>query len=249
MEEVKKVVFESNYDGLNVEEVIYANLENCYGKMQDYPLDIITDASVKEVTPRPVVIFIHGGAFKLPGNKRAGSISLVGRKFIDKGYVIVAPNYPVYDTAEDRDADNRAAVPIKPPAAIKATYEFILNNAEKYGFDTKRIAIVGSSAGAATAFATISKYKELKFACLGSLWGAPAVVPDDISHFPPLFAVHGTMDMSYVREAPVTAAFAEAHISRTLISLGGSRHSPLDKLEEFAPQLAEFIQFHFDAIK
>lgn len=249
MSEVKKIVYESDYTGINIEEVAYGTTENFYGKMQEYSLDILTDANIKKVTPRPVVIFIHGGAFRQPLDKRQSDISLVCRNFIKEGYVAVSPDYPIYDCVEDRLADSVTAIQIKPADAIKLVYDFIIENADKYGFDTKRIVLMGSSAGSITAYYTLARHKELSFACFGALWGAPADAPEDVSTYPPVFSVHGTKDLSYVREAPITALYADAHISRTLISLGGSGHSPLNKMDEYVPQLVEFVKFHVDKIK
>lgn len=248
MNVAKKPVFHSNYEGLKVEEVPYGTTENCYGEMQEYSMDIMSDPNVPEKTLRPVIIFIHGGGFIQPEGKRQSYVSLICRQLIPRGYIAVSPDYPIYDTSEDRLKDNGAAVPTKPPAAIKLVYDFIIKNAEKYGFDTKRIAIIGGSAGATTAYNTIAQYKDLSFTCFGALWGVPPVLPD-ISHYPPIFSVHGTNDMSYVRQVDVTAAFSEAHISCTLISVGGSGHSPIDKMAEYVPQLAEFLDFHTNAVK
>lgn len=248
MNDTKEIVFESNYEGIKVEEVAFGSTENCYGKMQEYSLDILTDANISTTEKRPVILYVHGGGFMQPRDKRQRDITLICRNLISQGYITVSPDYPIYDTEEDKNNDNRSAVPTKPPAAVKLAYDFIVKNADKYGFDTERIVIMGSSAGSTTAYNTITNYKDLSFACFVALWGIPIDIPD-VSHFPPLFSVHGTNDLSYVREAPITAVFADAHISRTLISLGGSGHSPFDKMDEYLPQLENFVKFHVDKIK
>lgn len=83
----------------------------------------------------PVLIHIHGGAFK-KGDKRDHQLTpyLEGLK---RGYAVVTINYRLSDEA-------------KFPAAVhdcKAAVRFIKAMADTYGFDRNRIAVVGGSAG------------------------------------------------------------------------------------------------------
>lgn len=241
MEVTNKPKFPANYDGLDIEEVAFAEFENCYGQKQEYKLDILRKQNDNEL--RPVVIFVHGGGFIQPLDKRQNYVSLICRQIIEYGYTVISPDYPLYNDKEDRLKDDSNALTKQIPHSIKAVYDFILKNADKYNFDTSKIAIIGGSAGATTAYNAIATYKELKFTCFGALWGVPAILPD-ISHFPPIFSVHGTNDSSYVRQVDVTEAFSKAHISCTLISVGGSGHSPIDKMAEYVPPLIHFLNYY-----
>lgn len=85
--------------------------------------------------PFPVVLYIHGGAFKM-GDKRGGGFKsiLSGR---ERGYAIVTVNYHLSQEA-------------KFPAAVedvKAAIRFIKANAIKYQLDATKIAVWGGSAG------------------------------------------------------------------------------------------------------
>ena len=85
--------------------------------------------------PFPVIVHIHGGAFKM-GNKRDEQLTsiLLGLK---RGYAIVSVNYRLSQEA-------------KFPAAVedvKAAIRFIKANAKKYQLNPNKIAVWGGSAG------------------------------------------------------------------------------------------------------
>jgi acetyl esterase/lipase len=86
-------------------------------------------------TPYPVIVQIHGGAFKM-GDKADGQVnaSLEGLK---QGYAVVSINYRMSGEA-------------KFPAAVydcKAAVRFVKANAKTYNFDPNKIAAWGGSAG------------------------------------------------------------------------------------------------------
>jgi len=105
-----------------------------YRKVQDrsLKLDIYHTKELKE--ERPVLIFIHGGAWK-KGDKVDYRRYLVD--YAKKGYVTVTVQYSLSKIA-------------KFPAAvsdIKCAIEWIKNNSEKYFIDPNKIALIGGSAG------------------------------------------------------------------------------------------------------
>lgn len=89
----------------------------------------------KSDKPYPVIIAIHGGAFKM-GNKTGGDVSsiLQGVKY---GYAVVSVDYRL-----SGEAIFPAAI-----SDVKAAIRFIKANAEKYNIDPDRIAVWGDSAG------------------------------------------------------------------------------------------------------
>ncbi|MFI3227503.1 MAG: alpha/beta hydrolase [Clostridia bacterium] len=232
-----------NYEGIKVQEVPFGIMENCYGEKQEYLMDILSDPKETEEKLRPVIIFVHGGGFIQPADKRQSYVSLICRECIKAGYVAVAPDYPVYNNSEERMADGSSAIYVKPPEAIKMAYDFVLANAEKYGFDTKRISLIGGSAGSISGYNALAIYKDISVTCFGALWGVTPELPD-VSNFPPIFSVQGTKDMTYDRQAGVCKAFSDAHISCTLVSIGGSGHCPIDKIGEFVPPLINFLDYY-----
>lgn len=111
------------------------------------------------VRNRPVVFWIHGGAF-VAGSRR--DVAWACQRWAQRGYVAVSIGYrlgfyspfPVdppfaYDTAEVCRAAWRAIVDIR--SAIRHT----LDHADDYGIDTSRVVIGGYSAGAIAALTNV----------------------------------------------------------------------------------------------
>jgi acetyl esterase/lipase len=112
----------------------------------------------EEDGPFPVIVSIHGGAF-IECDKADGQVMpmLEGLK---RGYAVVAVNY-------------RLSAEKKFPAQIhdvKATVRWIRAEAARYGFDPRRIAAWGGSAGGylATMLGVTSGGKELEDLSLGN---------------------------------------------------------------------------------
>jgi len=104
---------------------------------------------------RPVVFWIHGGAFAA-GSRR--DVMWACQRWAERGYVAVAIGYRIgfyspfpvdppfaYDSAEVSRAAWRAIFDVR--SAIR----FTLNNSDEYGIDTSRIVLGGYSAGAIAA--------------------------------------------------------------------------------------------------
>jgi len=86
-------------------------------------------------TPRPVVLYAHGGAFRALSKDTHW---LMGLAFARRGYLVF-------------NVDYRLAPQHRYPAAIEdvcAAYEFVVENAELWGGDPSRLILAGESAGA-----------------------------------------------------------------------------------------------------
>lgn len=95
-------------------------------------MDIYTPAGAG---PHPGMIVIHGGGWT--GGAKAGMVANWVVRYLEKGFVVANVEYRL------------AAVATAPAAvedALKAA-EFFLDNAKKYGVDSKRVAVTGGSAG------------------------------------------------------------------------------------------------------
>ena len=91
----------------------------------------------KPTTPgSPLVIFVHGGGWKR-GDKR-GAVGAKGAHFLEQGYAFASVNYRLVptNTVEEQAQDVANAI------------AYLIKNAEKLGFDSKRVALMGHSAGA-----------------------------------------------------------------------------------------------------
>lgn len=85
--------------------------------------------------PFPVIIAIHGGAFKM-GNKTGGDLAAMFEG-LNRGYAVVAVDYRLSGEAIFPAAVND----------IKAAIRFIRQNASKYNLNGEKIALWGDSAG------------------------------------------------------------------------------------------------------
>ncbi len=98
-------------------------------------LDLLLPRSVSTATPRPLVVFIHGGGWR-NGDKQSGR-SLVARYVATGKYLGATIGYRLSDEATW-------------PAQIhdcKAAIRWLRAHAGQYGIDPERIGVMGTSAG------------------------------------------------------------------------------------------------------
>ena len=97
-------------------------------------LDVYRPAGTPE-KPRPVVLYAFGGGWLVGNRHQVAEFGFV--RLVDRGYAIVAADYRYSTTARF-------------PAQIddvRSAIRWIRANAEAYGFDPERVAILGPSAG------------------------------------------------------------------------------------------------------
>jgi acetyl esterase/lipase len=85
----------------------------------------------------PLVVFVHGGAWKSGDKRNAVSAEKI-RHFLDRGYGFASLNYRLYPAVavEDEVQD------------VAAALAFLVARAETLGFDARRVVLMGHSAGA-----------------------------------------------------------------------------------------------------
>ena len=100
---------------------------------------------------------------------------------------------------------------------------------------------MGGSAGGMAGFFAIADWED-HYRAFVNLWGAPKEAPD-LTKFPPTLSVHGTADkaVSYEWELPIQQRLEELHSPHELITLEGSGHTPLDRMDEFLPQAMKLL--------
>ncbi len=145
-DEIKVATTAMNDDPLSQNSLILSNVmaqtDIVYSTVVGYrPLRLDLYALVNDKTPKPLIIFVHGGGWTT-GNKRATANFENWPKVLaslsKNGYIVVAVEYRLSGEAPF-------------PAAIqdvKTAIRFLKANAIKYGIDTNKIAIWGGSAGA-----------------------------------------------------------------------------------------------------
>ena len=120
---------------INVEKFKNAYFDIPYGNISDaQKLDIFLPDN--QNGPYPVIISIHGGAFKM-GDKRNGEMIEPMLPGLEKGYAVIGINYRLSGEAKFPE-------PVKD---IKRAIRFIKANSEKYNLDKEKIVVWGGSAG------------------------------------------------------------------------------------------------------
>lgn len=110
-------------------------IDIAYGSLSDTQKLNIYYPEEKCDTPYPVIIAIHGGAFKM-GDRTGGDVSAM-LQAVKYGYAVVSVDYRL-----SGEAIFPAAI-----SDVKATIRFIKANAEKYNLNPNKIATWGDSAG------------------------------------------------------------------------------------------------------
>jgi acetyl esterase len=116
------------------------------GNLIEHRLDVYRPSGF--AGPRPVVLYIHGGGFRILSKDTHW---IMGLAFARRGYLVFNISYRL--------------APAHPyPAALEdacAAYEWVVANAERYGGDLSRLMVAGESAGAnlATAVTLATAYR------------------------------------------------------------------------------------------
>ena len=122
------IVTLKGYENMKVEVYNYTTLEDFSGNVKEYSMDIISPEEESEEA-RPVIIFLHGGGFCAPSNNREWYVATLSRYFVEDGYVVVAPNYPVYDDHAQHSEMGGYKYGVKKVGnAVQCAYEFLRDN-------------------------------------------------------------------------------------------------------------------------
>ncbi len=113
----------------------------------DLHLDIIVPPNAGKEARQPLIIFIHGGAFR-QGSKNGLNKEVVS--FASAGYVAATLNYRL-TVHKDQNADLRTKAAYFALEDVQNAIRFLKANADTYHIDTTRIAVSGKSAGAGLA--------------------------------------------------------------------------------------------------
>ncbi len=109
-----------------------AHRDLVYARHGDTPLRLDVYAPAKPASPRPLIVWVHGGAWR--AGSKDGCPAL---RFLPQGFVVASINYRLSQQAIF-------------PAQIhdcKAAIRWLRAHAAEYGIDARRIGVWGSSAG------------------------------------------------------------------------------------------------------
>jgi acetyl esterase/lipase len=209
----------------------------------------------KTDAPLPVVVWIHGGAWRRGSKDRCMIASLA-----TKGYAVASINYRFLDQADF-------------PAQIedcKAAIRWLRTNAKKYKLDADHIGVMGASAGGhlAALLGVSGEAKDLegkggnldqssKVQAVVDLFG-PTRIPSRngargnvLSHIakdhPPFLIVHGDADKTvpFATSERLTEALKKANVDVTFVPLKEAGHGgPAFSSKEMAAKYQEFFDKH-----
>ena len=126
-----------------IEEFKNIEYKNVNGK--SLQLDIYKPKNLTE--PAPLLVFVHGGGWK--GGKRSDYLVYL-LDYAKKGYITATVSYRL-----KKDSIYPACV-----QDVSDATHWLFSNAEKYGYDPDRIAMIGGSAGAHLVLMTTYDLKE-----------------------------------------------------------------------------------------
>lgn len=116
-------------------------------KFWDLKMDVYYPMT-KDMTPRPLLLLIHGGAF-FNGDKKSEAFVKWGNYFASRGYVVASINYRIGFAPLGPDHIDRAGYRAVQDAYAAVCY--LLRHPERYPIDKEHLFVGGSSAGGITA--------------------------------------------------------------------------------------------------
>ncbi|MFW6006810.1 MAG: alpha/beta hydrolase fold domain-containing protein [Bacillota bacterium] len=129
-------ILEFNFEeGKYIKDITYKSTEN-----EDLTLDIFLPGNFNKNQDNryPVIIYLHGGSFIRGGKKEILELKPLLKKFLNKGWGVVSVNYRLINK-NNNFPDNIED--------IFSTIQWVKENAKKYSFDSKKIGLIGHSAG------------------------------------------------------------------------------------------------------
>lgn len=193
---------------------------------------------------RAAIVFIHGGSFTTGDKDMGSNAELFAKSFALRGYVTVSPNYRLHQKTSKGYVSG--ADQLESMQDVKAAIRFMRANAVTYGIDPNRIAVGGSSAGAALAVmtaydnedpsvpgdstdnATFSSAVNSVMSFKGYLFkeskGQDLIVD---SGEPPIVNIIGTLDDFYSAAADLNTLTTTAGIPSLFYPIAGGTHNSI----------------------
>ena len=125
----------------------------CVKDQDSLYLDIFEDKALVSEAPRPVMIYVHGGAFSAGSRKNAAQ-EVFSRHYAEQGYVSVSIDYRL-GLAEGNHygARNLTEVVLLGNEDLLDATLFLLNKKDELNIDPAKIILAGGSAGAVNCLA------------------------------------------------------------------------------------------------
>lgn len=199
-----------------------------YGADPAQSLDVYTASGVGKA---PIIVMVHGGAWRTGDRGNAGVVVNKAAHFLPKGFVLVSVGYRLlpqamaYEQAED----------------VAAAMRWIAANADRFGGDGRKIVLMGHSAGA-----HLVALLSVKPAMVGRPWAGTVVLDTAVidvaakmrdRHLPFYDAAFGA-DPAYWAKASPAAAWTPAAVPMMLVCSTERRDRPCDEAAAFRAKTA-----------
>lgn len=182
--------------------ISYGAMDMPKNKDRDYLMDIYQPENDSE-KKRPVIIWLHGGGFKL-GKKTSRGIPLWCNDFAKRGYVSIAMNYRKGKGLPKNDFRSLTDGCFVTMADINQVINYCKTNAATLGIDTTKIILGGNSAGSMAAIQFVYSDEKRLAAMAGRSDSASAVKPYNAFHVSALINFWGAIfDSAWLNNAKV----------------------------------------------
>ena len=149
-----------------------AKVVNFYSDSLRIVGDLFEVENSEESNP-PCILLLHGSS---PMGRKAAVIQILARKFMEKGYTVLAIDLRAYGDSED--PQSYTAENFDFPKDVISAIDYLIHDSQ---IDTNRIYIVGHSGGAGAAIGSINEYGKINKAKKMVLLGPPRRVKERIS--------------------------------------------------------------------
>jgi acetyl esterase/lipase len=229
-------------------DIVFGESVNFKGENETLLLDIYYPA--EGVTKnRPVILWMHGGGFRIGNDKSQKYIVAMSERFAKRGYVCLSINYRVRENPKD---DKPGTMKDALEDAMKGL-NWLRENSEKLGVNKSKIVIGGGSAGGI--LGTNFCYREGtdsekwdKSGIIGfvNLWGSPDGSWGKLTidkNDPPTIIVHGTEDASvpFKNSVEIIKKLNSAGVKNELFAIEGAGHTPASHMDDFEKNIAIFL--------
>lgn len=232
-------------------DIVFAQSPRPEGELETLRLDLYLPAD-DLATPRPVILWLHGGGFRPGNDKRQKYIVHLATEFAARGHVGVAADYRVRSDPEPEwPAAVRDAL-----ADARLALDWVRANAAIYRMDARRIALAGGSAGGMIVHnlchapaAPMDATRDGILAAI-SLWGPPRsearLFASVNPRCPPTLFIHGTADalVPYHLSPELMAELRAVGVEADLLTFEGAPHTPVMHMDEIIAAISGFLSGH-----
>ena len=199
------------------------------------------------VSPRPTVMFVHGGGF-VGGSRKGANVEAIASELAQVGINLVSIQYrlqgdmpTISGEFATFERDYQAVAAGQPPERVRAfvaavedsvrALRWMESNASRFCIDAGRIGLWGSSAGAYTVLHVAYSLNPYAIArpqprVVVDYWGGLFRDSDIEAGEAPLFVLHGTADATvpYTEAVELTDRARQVGVPFTLYTLTGGGH-------------------------